>query len=227
MRTNRITAEVEGRDPSAVFADIESYLADVRLPRGYDVSFGGERESLRESFRELSFAFLLAVILIYMILAAQFESLRYPFLMLFSIPLIVIGIFPALAVTGFSLNVSSFTGIILLIGIVVDNAALFYEYTRMLREEGEELRAAILESGKIVLRPILMNNSTTLLGLLPVALQLGEGTEFQAPLAVAVIAGLLTAVLLSLFIIPTLFYHFMKSQEPPPEVPEVRAEAVS
>jgi multidrug efflux pump subunit AcrB len=148
-----------------------------------------------------------------MILASQVESLLYPWPMLLTIPLMGIGIVPALLVTGHSLNVSSFTGIILLIGIVVDNAALFFEYVALLRADGNELRQSILESGRIVIRPLFLNNSTTLLGLLPAALAMGAGTEFQAALAVTVIAGLLTSVVLSLFVIPTAFYYLLRLRD--------------
>ncbi|MCE9501684.1 MAG: efflux RND transporter permease subunit, partial [Leptospira sp.] len=155
----------------------------------------------------------LAVVLIYMVLAGQFESLIFPVIMLGTIPLIFIGIAPAMIITGKSINISSFTGIILLVGIVVDNAALFYEYVEILEEEGRNLEEAIVESGKIVLRPIIMNNGTTLLGLLPVALELGEGTEFQSPMAIAVISGLVASVFLSLLLIPVLFYYLRKWQD--------------
>ncbi|MEQ9364956.1 MAG: efflux RND transporter permease subunit, partial [Leptospirales bacterium] len=213
-RINRITGELAaGGTRNDVFAGVEDYITRVKLPPGYNINFAGEKEEIEKNFRELMFAFLLAALLIYMVLAAQFESLKLPLVMLVTIPLVMIGITPALLVTGKSLNISSFTGIILLVGIVVDNAALFYEYVEILQEEGKSLRDAVLDSGAVVLRPILMNNGTTLLGLLPIALELGQGTEFQSPMAIAVISGLLTSVFLSLFLIPMLFYAILRKKQ--------------
>ena len=212
-RVNRITADIQGVKQNEIFSSIEAYLSTLKLPLGYKVGFSGEKEGIDSSLRDLLFAFLLSVILIYMLLASQFESLLYPFIMLGTIPLISIGIIPGLYLTDKSINISSFTGIILLVGIVIDNAALFYEYVEILEEEGYELKNCILESSKIVLRPIIMNNGTTLLGLLPVALEIGEGTEFQSPMAITVICGLITSVMLSLFLIPLLFYYVKKKKE--------------
>jgi HAE1 family hydrophobic/amphiphilic exporter-1 len=214
VRVNRVTADLQDANRNQVFDELAGVVESLKLPEGYRVAFSGEYESVQESFRELGFAFLLATVLIYMILAAQFESLRIPGIMLLAIPLIVIGVIPALLLTGNSLNVSAFTGLILLIGIVVDAAALFYEYVHVFIEEGRSLEDAIVEAGKVVLRPILMNNSTTLLGLLPVALKLGEGTEFQAPMAVAVISGLIASVFLSLFLIPVVFARVLAGKHP-------------
>lgn len=211
-RVNRLTANIEGVKQSEVISSINDYIERIKLPVGYKVHFGGEKESIDKSMKELSFSFLLAVILIYMLLAAQFESFIIPAVMLCTIPLILIGIIPALILTKSSLNISSFTGIILLVGIVVDNAALFYEYVEILEGESMKLKEAIIASGQVVLRPIIMNNGTTLLGLLPVALELGEGTEFQSPMAVTVISGLLASVLLSLFLVPIAFYYVLKWQ---------------
>ncbi|RHX85411.1 efflux RND transporter permease subunit [Leptospira stimsonii] len=211
-RVNRITANIEGVKQSQVLSEIEEYIKKIKLPTGYKVHFGGEKENIDESMKELLFAFLLAVILIYMLLAAQFESLIIPAIMLCTIPLILIGIIPALMITGHSFNISTFTGIILLVGIVVDNAALFYEYVEILEKENMGLKEAIISSGQVVLRPIIMNNGTTLLGLLPVALELGEGTEFQSPMAVTVISGLAASVVLSLFLVPIAFYYVLKWQ---------------
>ena len=212
-RVNRITADISGVGPNRVFADLDAYIKNLKLPEGITVGFSGHQADISKSFRELGYSFLLAVALIYMVLAAKFESLIYPLVMLCAIPLILIGIFPALLFTGKSINVSSFMGAILLVGIVVDNAALFYEYVEILREEGRVLEESIREAGKIILRPVMMNNSTTMLGLLPVALELGEGTEFQSPMAVAVISGLAAAVLLSLFVMPVVFYLILKRKE--------------
>lgn len=219
-RINRITADLTTSRTNAVFADVDEYLETVQLPEGYTIRHAGERENIAKSFRELAFALILSVLLIYMLLSAQFESFRFPLIMLGTIPMILIGIAPALALTGKSINVSSFTGIILLVGIVVDNASLFYEYVEILRAEGMELKASIVSACKICLRPILMNNGTTLLGMVPVALEIGEGAEFQSPLAMAVISGLIASVVISLFVIPAMFFLMLKAKERLATTPE-------
>ncbi|MCE9598353.1 MAG: efflux RND transporter permease subunit [Spirochaetia bacterium] len=211
-RINRITADISGKDSTAVYNDIERYLAKTTLPEGYRIVHGGEQENISKSFRELLLAFGLSIVLIYMLLASHFESLVQPFIMLGTIPMIVIGVFPALILTGKSLNDSSFTGIILLVGIVVDNAALLYEYIQLLKEEGYQLRENIVNASKLVLRPIIMNNGITILGMIPVALEIGKGSEFQSPLAITVISGLLASAIISLFVIPVLFHLRMRKQ---------------
>lgn len=212
-RINKISGNIENEKQKVILDQIEKYIMRLNLPEGYKVRFGGEKENIDKSTKELLFAFLFAIALIYMLLAGQFESFLIPLIMLLTIPLIFIGIVPTLLLTNHSFNVSSFTGIILLVGIVVDNAALFYEYIEILRPDFETLKETIIESGQIVLRPIILNNGTTLLGLLPVALEIGEGTEFQSPMAVTVISGLLASVALSLFIIPIAFYYLILWKE--------------
>lgn len=212
-RVNKINGNIDGTKQSTTIEEIEEYLSRVKLPTGYKVHFGGEKESIEKSTKELFFAFVFAVVLIYMLLASQFESFIIPAVMLVTIPSIFVGIVPALLMTGHSFNISSFTGIILLVGIVVDNAALFYEYVEILRPDYATLKETIVSSGQVVLRPIILNNGTTLLGLIPVALEIGEGTEFQSPMAVTVISGLIASVVLSLFLIPIVFYNVIAWQE--------------
>ena len=209
-RINRISADIDEGKTNSVMRELDRYIGKIQLPEGYSIKYAGERENISRSFKELLFAFLLSTVLIYMLLAAQFESLKFPIVMLSTIPLIVIGVVPALALTGKSLNISSFTGLILLLGIVVDNASLFYEYVEILLADGFDLRTAIIDSCKIVLKPILMNNGTTMLGMLPLALELGQGSEFQSPMAITVISGLIASVFLSLFVIPVAFYQVLK-----------------
>jgi len=206
-RVNKVTANIEGIKQKEAIALVEEHLKRIKLPIGYKVHFGGESENISKSTKELFFSFLFAIALIYMLLASQFESLSIPLVMLLTIPLIFIGIIPALWATNRSFNISSFTGIILLVGIVVDNAALFYEYIEILSPDFNSLKETIIASGKVVLRPIILNNGTTLLGLIPVALEIGEGTEFQSPMAITVISGLAASVFLSLFLIPIVFYY--------------------
>ena len=216
-RINRISADVENRNVNDVFSDLDDYLGGLKLPPGYDITFAGERENISDSFGELLLAFALSILLIYMLLSAKFESLIFSLVMLGAIPLILIGIVPALLLSGKSLNVSSFTGIILLGGIVVDNSALLFEYIQILIEEGRGLKAAVMEGASIVLRPIMMNTGTTLLGMAPVALEFGVGLEFQSPMAITVISGMATSVIISLFVLPALFYLILKSRLKPDE----------
>jgi HAE1 family hydrophobic/amphiphilic exporter-1 len=153
----------------------------------------------------LLFALALAIILIYMVLASQFASLLHPFLIMFSVPLGFIGVIWALFITGNTLSVISFIGIIMMVGIVVSNAILIVDYTNRIRSEGVELREAIIRAGRIRLRPILMTSLCTIFGLVPMALGLGEGAEAYASLAIAVIGGLSVSTLLTLVFIPTLY----------------------
>ena len=154
-RINRISAGIEKVGPNEVYANVEDYISRVSLPEGYKITFGGEKEDIENSFKDLIFAFLLALILIYMLLASQVESLIFPLLMMGAIPLVIIGIIPALLLTGKSLNVNSITGIILLIGIVVDNAVLFFEYVEILRREGRKIKRSVIDSGKLCFAPLL------------------------------------------------------------------------
>ncbi|MDX1957398.1 MAG: efflux RND transporter permease subunit [Leptospiraceae bacterium] len=207
-RVNLISTNMHDSNSDAVIQKIEDLIKNQNLPNGFSIQFSGDKENLNKSLEELVYSFVLTSILIYMLLAGQFESLKYSLIMVCTIPLIFIGSSPALFLTGKSLNVSSFMGIILLVGIVVDNASLFYEYFHSLLEEGFTPEQSVIKSGIIVLKPIIMNNSTTILGLLPVVLGLGKGGEFQAPLGVVVISGLLSSVFFTLFLIPILFYRY-------------------
>jgi len=173
--------------------------ADVR----WDV--GGENEEMRRSFRDLAFAFGLALILVYMILAAQFESFVHPFTILMAVPLALVGAVGALVVTGQGLNTMSLIGVVILVGIVVNDAIVKVDFINQMRREGRELRDAILEAGRVRLRPILMTTVTTVLGLFPMALGIGRGSDLRAPLAIAVIGGLLVATALTLVVVPVVY----------------------
>lgn len=185
----------------------------MKLPLGYRIKIGGESENMEKSFKELLFAFALASILIYMLLSSQFQSLKLSAIMICTIPLMFIGIFPALFLFGKSFNISAFLGLVLLLGVVVDNASLYYEYLIISLNESKELSKAIIESGKIVFRPILMNNLTTILGLIPVAFEFQKGAEFQSPMAIVVIIGLLSSFAFSLFLLPILFFYILQKQK--------------
>ncbi|MGQ9671739.1 MAG: efflux RND transporter permease subunit [Candidatus Aminicenantales bacterium] len=204
-----VTANLRGIKVSQVVPAVRAKLEELDLPPDYRVLFGGEQEEMVKSFRSLIWAFLLSVLLVYMIMAAQFESLLHPFLILFTIPMGLAGTFLALFVTGQSINVISVIGIIVLIGIVVDNAIVKVDYTNQLRRAGWPLREAIVEGSRIRLRPILMSTITTIFGLIPLSLGLGEGAELRRPLGIAVIGGLLFSTFLTLILIPVI-YEFIE-----------------
>ncbi|NOR14260.1 MAG: hypothetical protein GQ544_01005 [Candidatus Aminicenantes bacterium] len=197
-----VTANLSGKKISQVAPDIQAKIAELELPPGYRVVFSGEQEEMNRSFRSLILAFSLAVLLVYMIMAAQFESLRHPFLILFTLPMGLTGAFWALLITGQSLNVVSIIGMVVLAGIVVNDAIVKIDYTNQMRRSGMSVREAILEASRVRLRPILMTTVTTALGLFPMSLGIGRGSELQQPMAITVIGGLLLATFLTLILIP-------------------------
>jgi HAE1 family hydrophobic/amphiphilic exporter-1 len=207
QRILTVTGSLDERDLGSVVADMESALRAIPRPDGFDIIFGGEYEEQQEAFRELTFASLLALALVYMVMASQFESLRDPFIILFSIPLAAIGVVLMLLLTETTFNMQAFLGVIVLVGVVVNNAIVLVDYMNLLRREyGMELREAVVTAGARRLRPILMTTITTVLGLGPMALGVGEGAELQAPLARTVIGGLTTSTLITLVFIPVVYY---------------------
>lgn len=200
-----IRANVVGRRLSACRQDIQEALASRQLPEGYTIAFSNEWTETAASLRSLLFAFLLAVVFVYMILAAQFESLFHPLIILMAVPLALVGVFFSLAITGASLNIGVYLGAIMLGGIVVNNSILLVDYTNSLRRRGLELTEAVLQGCRARLRPVLMTTLTTILGLLPMALLSGEGSELRQPLALTVISGLACSTLLTLLVIPVLY----------------------
>jgi HAE1 family hydrophobic/amphiphilic exporter-1 len=195
---------VEGGLDGAI-AEIERTLADVHPPDGVRREVGGENEEMRRSFLDLALAYGLAVILVYMILAAQFESFAHPLTVLVSVPLGVIGAVAALLITGQGINTMSLIGLVVLIGIADNDAIVKVDFINQARARGLPLRDAILEAGRARLRPIVMTSVTTVLGLLPMALGLGAGSDLRAPLAIAVIGGVTVATGLTLVIVPVVY----------------------
>jgi len=201
-----VTANLEGRDLGSVMSDIATGLKKLSLPSDFAILYGGEYEEQQKSFRALLLCFVLAVVLVYMVMAAQFESLRDPLVILFSIPLAGIGIVLMLFLTNTTFNIQAFIGTIMLAGIVVNNAIILVDYINLLRRrDGMPLREAVAVGGQRRLRPILMTTLTTVLAMIPMALGLGEGGEVQAPMARVVIGGLTTSTLITLLLIPTLY----------------------
>jgi HAE1 family hydrophobic/amphiphilic exporter-1 len=197
-----VTANLRGKKISQVASIIREKIGELSLPQGYRVVFSGEQEEMTKSFQSLVFAFTLAVLLVYMIMAAQFESLKHPFLILFTLPMGLTGAVWALVITGQSLNVISIIGMVVLAGIVVNDAIVKIDYTNQIRRRGLSVREAIMEASRVRLRPILMTTVTTTLGLFPMSLGIGRGAELQQPMAIAVIGGLLLATFLTLILIP-------------------------
>jgi HAE1 family hydrophobic/amphiphilic exporter-1 len=207
-RVVEITAALTGEKAlSQVIDDIQGRVASLGPPGpGISVSYAGSYEQMQESFRSLLFVLLLAVALVYMVLASQFESFLHPLIIMFSVPFCIIGLVGALMITRTTFSMMSFIGAILLVGIVVNNAIVLIDYMNRLRRRGLSLREAIIRGGKTRLKPILMTSFTTIFGLLPMALGIGAGSEIRAPLGRAVIGGLLTSSLVTLLLIPTLYW---------------------
>ena len=208
QRIIHVTANNFGRDLGSVAKDVQAKLDKLSLPPNFKINVTGAVESQRESFVSLLGALILAVVLVYMVLASQFKSLVDPFIIMFSVPLGVIGVLWALFLTDINLSVTSFMGIIMMAGIVVSNGILLVDYTNRLRGRGMGLQEAVILAGRTRLRPILMTTLCTILGLIPMAIGLGEGAESNAPMAIAVIGGLSVSTLLTLIFIPTLYTIF-------------------
>jgi HAE1 family hydrophobic/amphiphilic exporter-1 len=209
-RISRVNGELEAGVPlgEAVKA-VQAKLSTMNVPQGFTVGFGAEVEAQAQAFGQLQVLLLLAVLLVYAVMASQYESLRDPFIVMFAVPVAVIGVVAALKLTSTSFSLQAYIGVIMLAGIVVSNAILLVDYTNILRRrDGKSLRDAVEEAGRTRLRPILMTTLTTVLGLLPMSLGIGEGAEIQAPLARVVIGGLTASTLVTLVLVPTVYTLF-------------------
>jgi HAE1 family hydrophobic/amphiphilic exporter-1 len=208
VRIIEITAALTGQRPlNRVMEDIQTEVAELGpVPTGLELSYSGSYQQMLESFRSLLFVLILAVALVYMVLAAQFESLLHPLIVMFSVPFCIIGLVAALVVTGTTFSLMSFIGAILLVGIVVNNAIVLVDYMNLLQKRGLSVREAIIRGGKTRLKPILMTSFTTIFGLLPMAIGVGAGSELRAPLGRAVVGGLLTSSFVTLILIPTIYW---------------------
>jgi hydrophobic/amphiphilic exporter-1 (mainly G- bacteria), HAE1 family len=211
IRENQVrTAYVQGqlweRDIGSVMRDVQQQLGGLELPLGFSLEYGGELADIQESYASLGLALALAIILVYMIMAAQFESLLFPFIIMFALPQTLIGILLSLVMTGKALSVPALIGVIMLSGIVVNNGIVLVDYINILRRErGYARDAAIREAGPVRLRPILMTTVTTILGMLPLAMGLGEGSEVQAPMAIVIIGGLAVSTIITLIFVPVIY----------------------
>ncbi len=197
-----VTGTPQGRTVSEVQADVEKALAEMKMPAGYYWDWGTSQKRQAEEFSGMGLAIVLAICIIFMLLAAQFESLTHPLAILLSVPLAATGVILGLFLTGRSFGLTALIGVLMLVGIVVKNGILLVDYTNTLRRRGFKRNEAVLVASPTRLRPILMTASAAMLGMLPIALGIGKGSEIQAPMATAVIGGLLTSTLLTLFVVP-------------------------
>jgi HAE1 family hydrophobic/amphiphilic exporter-1 len=213
QRVVMVRANVAGRSMGEVAGDIDERLRQIPHPPDVDMTVAGDYEEQQEAFGELLISLLLAIVLVYMVLASQYESLTNPLIVMFSVPVAAIGVLVTLFLTGTTINVQSMIGSIMLGGIVVNNAILLVDQAAQLNRDGLGVHAAVLEAGRRRLRPILMTTLTTVLGLLPLALGIGEGADAQAPLARAVIGGLIGATPITLLLVPSLYLLVHRARE--------------
>jgi HAE1 family hydrophobic/amphiphilic exporter-1 len=204
-RVVSVTGTNFDRDLGSVMQDIQKIMNSINLPEGYFFDIGGTFEDMQTSFTELSKAFIVAIILIYMVMAAQFESLSQPFIVMFTLPLAYVGMVAGLGLTGRTLSVPSFMGLIILMGIVVNNGIVMIDYINHLRSQGKEKAEAIIEGASVRLRPILITSATTISAMLPMAFSTSEGSEMRSPMAISVASGLMFAMVLTLFVVPSAY----------------------
>jgi HAE1 family hydrophobic/amphiphilic exporter-1 len=206
-RIGKVMADMEaGRSLDKLAQDVRLAVADIELPPNYSIRVSGEEEKRQESIDSLLFALLLSVVLVYMVLASQFESLLHPFTILLTIPLAVVGAVLLFFLTGMTINMMGVIGIVMLAGIAVNNAIILVDRINQLVRAGLEPIAAIVQAGQQRIRPIIMTSLSTILALLPMAFHIGEGGALRSPMAIAVVGGLLTSTLMSLMVIPCVYY---------------------
>lgn len=205
-----VSANIAGRDLGSVVKDIKGRTDEIErgLPSGYFIEFGGQYEQMQEAFIIMAAAFALAILLVYMIMASQFESFVHPFVIMFTIPLAIIGVILALLITGKPVSLPVLIGFIMLGGIAVNNGIVMVDYINQLKRKGVEKKEAILQACTVRLRPVLITAFTTILGMMPMALSVSEGAEFRAPMAVTVVGGLFATTFLTLFVVPIIYSLF-------------------
>lgn len=207
QRQINVTADLAGRDLGSVSVEIEQALQKMNFPEGYTYSMGGETEEMMNSFADLAIALVFSIFLVYVVMAVQFESLLYPFIIMFSMPTMFVGVLFGLFITGTPLSVTALIGVIMLAGVVVNNAIILVDYINIQRRYGLDRHEAIMQGAPSRLRPIFMTTLTTVLGLIPLALGIGEGAEMQAPLAIVVIFGLCCSTIFTLLLVPVMYTY--------------------
>jgi CzcA family heavy metal efflux pump len=204
-RVVRVESNVYKRSPGKVIEDIKAGLKKLTLPSDTMINFGGEAEEQGKAFMDLTLLLVLGIILVYMVMAAQFESLMDPLIVMFSVPFTFTGVLLGFLITGTTLSVATFLGMVMLMGIVVNNAIVLISYISILRKRGYSMLEAVTQGGKDRLRPVLMTTITTLAGLLPMALSRGEGSETWQPLGITMISGLTLSTIITMIFVPTLY----------------------
>ena len=217
-RLVHVYADTKGRSTGRVMGDIQKVLSSYRLPEGYSIEYGGEMDQIKDMIRNMTFAIIAAIFLVYMIMAAQFESFKDPFIVMFSLPLAIIGVMILFLLTKITISVPSLIGVLILVGVAVNEAIVMITLIKQLREKGVDDFKAIVDGATIRLRPVMISGLTTIIGMLPMALvSHGHGAEMRQPMAIAMIGGLASAMILTLFIIPIIYSYFEKIT-PPKEV---------
>jgi HAE1 family hydrophobic/amphiphilic exporter-1 len=218
-----VTANLAYGDLGAAAAEARRIVRSIAMPAGVAAIVSGQSEEMQESFDSMQFALILAIFLVYLVMASQFESLIHPFVILFTIPLALVGAVLALFITGTTISIVALIGVIMLAGIVVNNAIVLVDLINQLRAQGSERFDAIMEAGRARLRPILMTSLTTALGLLPMAMGVGEGSEVRTPMAITVIGGLVVSTILTLLVIPAVYSLMDRKRWPTTAEYQVRA----
>jgi multidrug efflux pump subunit AcrB len=213
FRVIDIYVSTKNEDLGKVTGQIDKILANTKLPEGVRVDLRGSVQNMRSSFKSFGIGLLLAIVLVYLILVAQFASFLDPFIILLAVPPGLAGVLLFLLITGTTLNVMSLMGVVMMVGIVVSNSILIVEFTRQLRHQGKPLKEAAAVASRQRLRPVLMTSLATLLGLIPMALKLGTGSEAYAPLARAIIGGLLVSVVVTVYLVPAAYLWFHRKEE--------------
>jgi CzcA family heavy metal efflux pump len=220
QRMVEVTANVTGRDLGSVSQEIQKKIDEMKVPQGFEIQMSGNIEQQNKTFSDLLMAFLLAIVLVYMVMASQFQSLVDPFVIMFSVPLGMVGVVWMLFLTNTTLSVTSFEGVIVMVGIVVSNGILLVDYINRLRKRGVDLHEAVIRGSRTRLRPIFMTTFATVLGLIPMAIGIG-GEDSQAPLAISVIGGLTMSTFLTLIFVPTLYTVFEQRFKRKPHAAEL------
>ena len=212
-RIGKISADIQGSEAfDQVIDKVNTKLAGFELPQGYQISLIGEEQKRQEALSNLSFALMLSIILVYMVMASQFESLIHPFTILLTIPLAGVGAVWAFFLLGIPMNIMAYIGIIMLGGIAVNDSIILVDAINQFKQQGQSLIDSIIMAGENRIRPIIMTSITTMLALLPLTIGFGESAALRAPMAIAVIAGLITSTLLTLVVIPCVYYVFDRVQ---------------
>ena len=207
-RLVKVTASLMQTDLSTVTAELNRQVSQMNIPPEIEIEYGGSAKDMQDSFRDLIILLVLSIVLVYIVMASQFESFREPFIIMFSLPFAFTGVFLALWISGTTLNVISFIGAIMLVGIVVKNGIILVDYTNLLRDRGVFLKSAVVQGGRLRLRPVLMTSLTMILAMIPLVLSKGEGSEIWRPMGISLMGGLTFSTLITLIVIPVKYTIF-------------------